>query len=308
MHWDGTRWTETPLPEFNGRLDAVDAVSATEVWAVGSFEWDYSGEPPASASTLVMRWDGTRWSLMPTPRLRGFENSLVAVSASARSNVWVVGSVTSGSVEAGNQVPVTQRWNGRQWRTWRPPGNARSNFTDISALSPSAVWLVGDSSGRDPSQFIHRWDGKRWHAARLETNLGTNEEGNTQNGLSAVHARTRNDVWAVGWNLNRSLIERWNGRRWAIMRAPAEPDLNAVAAVSDTDVWAVGSATNLRGPGNDVRRPYIQHWNGSRWSSVRLPRVAGTLDSVDASSPTSVWAVGRGPNNTSVIASYRCRP
>jgi hypothetical protein len=60
--------------------------------------------------------------------------------------------------------------------------------------------------------------------------------------------------------------------------------LNGVAAVSASDVWAVG------GTGNGA---LIEHWNGTAWKQVPSPAPAGSsLSGVAATSATNVWAVG----------------
>jgi len=46
---------------FKGGLDAVAATSATDAWAVGNYS-------SASASgTLILHWDGTAWTQVPSP-------------------------------------------------------------------------------------------------------------------------------------------------------------------------------------------------------------------------------------------------
>jgi len=71
------------------------------------------------------------------------------------------------------------------------------------------------------------------------------------NELHSVSALAENDVWAVGVSYNTertlgsTLIEHWNGSRWSVVPSPNPSSfvnkLNAVAAVSPSDVWAVGT-------------------------------------------------------------------
>src|SRR6266480_4927512 len=95
------------------------------------------------------------------------------------------------------------------------------------------------------------------------------------NELHGVSALAENDVWAVGVSYNTertlgsTLIEHWNGSRWSVVTSPNPSSsvnkLNAVAAVSSTDVWAVGTAPT---PANTV---LILHWNGVAWTVVSNP-------------------------------------
>ncbi len=65
--------------------------------------------------------------------------------------------------------------------------------------------------------------------------------------------------------------------------------LSAVAAVSPTDIWAVG----FQGSGPTT---LAENFNGTSWSEVTTPNPAGTtfetLNSVSAASSNAVWAVG----------------
>src|SRR5712692_11643852 len=57
---------------------------------------------------------------------------------------------------------------------------------------------------------------------------------------------------------------------WSVVPSPSPGsvnDLNGVASVSANDVWAVGD-TN--------QQTLTLHWNGTSWSVVSSPNVAGT--------------------------------
>jgi hypothetical protein len=77
-----------------------------------------------------------------------------------------------------------------------------------------------------------------------------------------------------------------------------------VAAASARDAWAVG----FRDAGN-VYRSLVEHWDGHRWTVVRLPQLGGLgdgLNAVDAAASGVVWAVGgsaraRGPSQPLVL-------
>ncbi len=65
-------------------------------------------------------------------------------------------------------------------------------------------------------------------------------------------------------------------------------ELNAVAAISANDAWAVGENDQ---PGS----PLLEHWNGAQWAiSTATPPIgfAHRLDSVEALATNDVWAVG----------------
>ena len=93
-------------------------------------------------------------------------------------------------------------------------------------------------------------------------------------------------AWALGERSETILT--WNGDEWseAASGAPAGATLNALVALSDSDVWAVGGT---------AASPLVLHFDGSAWTSATLPAmpVPGVeLTSVSGSAAADVWAVG----------------
>jgi hypothetical protein len=82
-----TAWSVVSSPnpdQSNSALDGVAAVSANDVWAVGR----------AGRKTLAELWDGSQWSVVPTPNPATSNNNseLLGVTAIATDDVWAVGS------------------------------------------------------------------------------------------------------------------------------------------------------------------------------------------------------------------------
>src|SRR5207248_7564803 len=88
-HWNGTAWSIVPIPNpsSDSRLYGVAAVSSNDIWAVGYY-WD---DDHISIHTLVEHWDGTAWSIVPSPNpVSGDYSQLHGVAASG-TDVWAVG-------------------------------------------------------------------------------------------------------------------------------------------------------------------------------------------------------------------------
>src|SRR5919201_5402454 len=65
-------------------------------------------------------------------------------------------------------------------------------------------------------------------------------------------------------------------------------DLAAVDALAANDAWAVGKYEE-----GLVTRPQVQHWNGRKWTPVKLPSIGeGELLAVAALAANDVWMVG----------------
>ena len=71
-------------------------------------------------------------------------------------------------------------------------------------------------------------------------------------------------------------------------------ELRAVAALSATKAWAVGT--------RNFRHPLVMKWNGQAWSVVFQPLVNGILDDVTTVPGShSLWAVGSASPNPVIL-------
>jgi hypothetical protein len=83
------------------------------------------------------------------------------------------------------------------------------------------------------------------------------------------------------------LIEHWNGSSWSVVSSPTatveNTHLNAVAAISSNDVWAVGGSS-----GNVL----VEHWDGTKWRVVSSPVFgSGEATAISADSANDIWVV-----------------
>ena len=254
--------------------------------------------------TLVEHWDGTAWSVVPSPNLGVAENYLTGVTAVAGNDVWAVGNYVNAAV---NDQTLVEHWDGSNWSVVPSPnvvGTTDNQLTKVSARAGNDVWAVGDFDNYDrtlKSTLVEHWDGSAWSVVP-SPNVGTDN-----NRLFGVAAVAGNDVWAVGFyvtgSLFQTLAEHWNGTAWAVVPSPnvgiSITQLFGVAAVAGNDVWAVGdSASNAY---DDVT--LVEHWDGGAWSVVPSPNAGnggGELTAVAARAGNDVWAVGDGNQQTLV--------
>ncbi len=94
-HWNGVEWTiDFAVP--GQVLYGVEALSAKDVWAVGT----------NSYGPLIVHYDGSRWSTVPTPEwgrgghLSGIDSTKAGISRSqgTASNLWTAGYYFPGGV------------------------------------------------------------------------------------------------------------------------------------------------------------------------------------------------------------------
>ncbi|MBK8900665.1 MAG: hypothetical protein IPM53_05765 [Anaerolineaceae bacterium] len=164
LHWDGAAWTRISSPNlgsFGNYLYDVEAISATDVWAVGSAN--------NGSSTLAMRWNGSSWSIVPSPNgtaragiNRNGLNSLAAVSA---NNIWAVGVQAYSTIGSAGQpiylgYALIEHWNGSAWQEVPAPAlpgvGEDGELRGATASGAGAVWAAGAYYDSSFSVQAHR--------------------------------------------------------------------------------------------------------------------------------------------------------
>lgn len=286
--WNGHAWTVATSPSpgtgaGNGsQLMAVDALSSTSAWAVGSWTTGQFG----TDHSLIEHWNGHQWLQVTSPTPAGAINlALSGVTAISASDVWAVGSYQP----TGAGVPFQERtlilhWDGQNWAqvsSPNPAGGARSlnELTAVTATSAGVVWAVGFTSqpGARPATLVARWNGSAW--VRVAS---PNPPGSYQGiQLSSVAAVSAASVWAVGTyggrnfqagSQSRTLTEHWDGHSWTRVASPnasaplSSSGFTSVASLAPGNVIAVGDWDSQRA---DV--PLAAHFGGVAWHLVATP-------------------------------------
>lgn len=109
-HFNGRRWKHIPVshPGSGSQLISVDAVSTDDVWAVGNHP-----VPGDGVNTLIEHWDGSTWSVVPSPNSIRAVNLLSSVSADSATDAWAVGSHGPDVTHADRSLIL--HWDGTRW-------------------------------------------------------------------------------------------------------------------------------------------------------------------------------------------------
>ena len=87
--WDGTAWTVVPTPNQGSGNNGLHGVSCTRTCrcvAVGV------GSGPSNVNqTLIESWNGSVWSILPSPNQGGNNNFLSSVSCTRWTRCTAVG-------------------------------------------------------------------------------------------------------------------------------------------------------------------------------------------------------------------------
>jgi len=279
-------WVEVPGPDVSGASSyAIAAVRDNDVWAVGT-------QFTSIFNTLTEHWDGTSWTVVPSPNPTNKLNILDDVKALASNNVWTVGEAVMGV----DHVTLVEHWDGTQWQVIPSPNGpqAFSFLNGVAPVSPNDIWAVGYSDTRSGAHHYEplalHWDGVAWTVAATPVSLGAQIFGGT--------AIATDDVWAVGTlrsgPFQLTFTMHWDGALWTVVPSPnvssTDNTLRSVSGTAANDVWATGNSGEEGTDGLTL----ALHWNGAAWSVVPTPPVAtdSVLNSVVAISSRNVWAVG----------------
>jgi hypothetical protein len=266
----------------NASFAATAAIADNDIWAVGTTNLDTTSDMP-----LAVHFDGTSWSAVPTPTLKG-RADFDGVAAVASNDVWAVGAKDISST--GFAQPLIEHWDGTSWSVVSSPKLKQDGVLNaVTAISTNNVWAVGffDNFSGD---LVEHWDGTSWSVVSSPAFNGTNDN------LYGISADASNDVWAVG-NSGGGLILHFDGTSWSrtVLPDPRQGFIGLFAdtALSPSDVWAVG----IGKPNNKCcPSALIEHWNGTGWSPVSSPdpnpNATLSLGSIAAISANDIWAAG----------------
>ena len=326
--WNGSSWDLTasaPIPGGDGAgLFGVTCANGADCWAVGAVLGVAGNGNPSG--TLIEQWDGTAWSIVPSPDPTGsgvVGALLQSVSCSSSTSCVAVGYASDDNGE--NLSALIEQWNGTAWNIV-PAGASGQTYDQLSGvdcLAADDCWAVGNAGPAQQNPnflpifpgavgdqgLIEHWDGTAWTvspSAAYPSPAGGY--------LYGVTCATVSDCWASGaltddtGNASGILMEQWNGVSWTdVSSSVPEPAgtgsiLNSLSCVSATQCWAVGSSGTFGGGGGGGFQPaaFIENWNGSEWSIEPSPNVAALsiLDSVTCVAGVGCWAAGTAATET----------
>jgi hypothetical protein len=324
-HWSGTSWTAGSGATIPGSsaslLWDVTCVTGSNCWAVGVDEPGNNGDP----SPLAEQWNGSTWSVVPTPDVTGYLFSVTCVTS---ADCWAAGTTTT---DDGNSDPLNGfilHWDGTSWSTTptQPSGQTYDQFNSVTCASASDCWAVGFAGPNalsnnflpnvmpnvaGDSSFVEHWDGSAWTitaAPSAPSPSGTY--------LADVTCTSSVQCWAVGatmdtnGNPSATLVDQWDGTSWSTIPSPNPSSaeiLTDVTCLGPSQCWASGAQGVSSGQNqNGSPSPMIESWNGSAWSVDPSPNVVayGYLNSVACTSGSGCFSTGfaiTGSNNNNTV-------
>ena len=163
--WNGTVWTSAPGPMNPPGLDAV--LTNMTCWhpssCMAAGYADNYNEGGDQFSFIFESWNGSAWSLVPSPDLRDLSDmaEFTAISCASAHRC-----VALGESWGPNGQPVAASWDGSSWSIVLIPHPSGSTSSRLSGLScPAAHHCVatgGYSDGTAGHTLVESWDGTAW--------------------------------------------------------------------------------------------------------------------------------------------------
>ncbi|MEV7342246.1 hypothetical protein [Streptomyces sp. NPDC093544] len=269
LHWNGRTWQQQSAPGVpeTGVWHAVDAVSASDVWAYG---WgDQNGE-------ILAHYDGKRWTQVPLPEEKGYG---FAKLAAVPGKVWLVSDTAINSYAHG------------VWQS--TPLQDGVIISAIEARTSHDAWAVGQFAyvGRPSRSVLLRWDGSSWKdAAPAGSDLR----------ITALYQESARSVWATALTPyvenqpQQTKVLHWDGLSWHDVTGPVGGLwANAITGDGKGTVWVSGDPYGYEGT--------ALYWRlrDGVWTSVAGDAVPGGQTQsydVEALAPTGrtgqFWSVG----------------
>lgn len=251
-HWDGTQWEVVDSPNVgtgSNTLTGVDALRFDLAWAVGYSR--VSAKDATLRKALIQRWDGTSWSVVPSPNPGTHSNGLLGVRAIDANNVWAVGYKSDGA----RYRALILHYDGTTWTEVDVPsaGTGDNVLTSISAVDGNDIWATGYYiEGSQYEALTLHYDGTGW------TSVPSASPGDGITVHLGADSFSPTDAWAVGFiyraDLNKYVAstQHWDGSAWttlpsAIATTGTSPSVmfDVAKAPGTAQVWATGLPRNV---------------------------------------------------------------
>ena len=266
-------WSIVPSPnvssvQFND-LSTVSCSGPANCMTVG---WSAVNEA-SHQLTLAEHWNGSTWTVVPTPNGNPNSNNVLGGVACPSANACVaVGYYADAS---SNNQTLIEWWNGATWSIVSSPSPDAhyNNLGGVACTSVANCVAVG-SSGSPAQTLVESWNGSAWSVVPSPDGTGSNY-------LGSVSCPLPTSCMALGAAAGLPLFESWNGSAWSVVPNPnpsgaLSVELNDVTCTNPSFCVAVGDqqAAPMSYPS------LVEMWNGTSWSIVPSPSMPSSDENI----------------------------
>jgi hypothetical protein len=283
--------------------------------AVGSFVGKIQGTKAYQNFTLAETWNGSAWTVVPSPspKLPGGGAELNSVSCTSSASCVAVGETLTFHEPGGYLAPypLIEAWNGTTWQTEAIPKLTHTGayLNGVSCTSTSRCMAVGSEGfPKKPTlfTFAESWNGTAWKF--VPTPAPLTPGGTALNQVSCTSSSNCMAAGYYGYNFGTgtsvTLAEAWNGAKWRRLSTPVPGSDAALTGVSCTAAPAC-TAVGRHAVNNSrtlATGTLAERWNGKNWRAQPSPNPngAGTagFGGISCTGPAACIATGAATDQT----------
>jgi hypothetical protein len=280
-------------------LNDVSCTSGHSCMAVGTFLTSKGPE-----FTLAEAWNGTAWTIVPTPTPNAASGGAELDSVSCPSATACIAVGLSFTSKTGATThPIAESWNGAKWTVVPTPklAYAGAGLNGVTCTGPSSCMAVGSGgTAADTTKvtLAESWNGTAW---KLVSTPAPPAPGGTA--LSGVSCTAPANCMAAGYYRNTvksiplTLAETWNGTRWRILATPNPGSSGTLSAVACTAASACQAVGGHRHGGSFILNATLgEQWNGHIWQARSSPNPPSAnfagFDAISCTGPAACMATG----------------
>ena len=304
--WNGSTWSIVASPNgpagTSTALHDVSCPGPSFCMAVGG----------AGTRAFTATWNGSKWSTVTSANPSGVQyDYLNGVSCTSSQSCVAVGLQFTPD---GRGPTLMERWNGKAWSILdapTPEGNNPVALNSVSCPQATNCFAAGSfdlgGPGRPAAVLLH-WNGKTFTLAYP----GGSKEVDVLVGVSCVNPSSciavgRAQTVNPSFGPTRTMVERWNGSKWARLTSPSPgngfSELIGASCINTTQCTAVGDNSTSAG-----ERTLVERGIGTTWSPVgganAAPPATSWLSGISCRSATNCIAVGHTALQTRTVSEH----
>lgn len=228
LGFDAGRWavqpTPSPGPGAEASLASVSCTATDACTAVGSYS---PAGPDAVSQPLALHWNGSGWTIEPTPNPQAENGSgLAGVSCAAADACVAAGDLFYADVA---ESIFALHWDGSRWAMEQQPnprGQDENSENSVSCAGADACTSVGSwvNLADDQLTLADSWNGTTWTQASTPNPTGATVA--SLNGVSCAAGSamcTAVGGWSGSGSAGGTLAEGSNGSTWSLESTPDPP-------------------------------------------------------------------------------------
>jgi hypothetical protein len=271
--WDGTAWSVMPIPQPPNEnfvtLNAVSCVSDDYCMAVGQ---DEAAGGKHTGQTLTELWNGSAWTIEPTPLPFKSQQTHVLESVSCTSADYCVAAGLDFINSKKGYYWFIDQWNGSAWTVEATvPGFLEFGSTGISCPTTAGCYLT------DSDQVAYWSGGDSVTTTDLATPAGTSDM--SADGISCTSTESCTAVGSVrdAADTDQPVAEYWDGTSWEIQptHLPAKGVAGGLTAVSCTSAAYCTAVGSYDKDPSATQYPLTERWTPNTPGQWGIPHVVG---------------------------------